>query len=227
MGKSWMSPMRKLPTKGSDRQEGSAAGLGQKRPGVNNASSTKKKKQSFIDNDSANDLSTGWSGVLSLNSDSDEDNDSNQKGRLTTNLTEKSRTELVKIVKEQRKQIKYLQIKLATAKTAQKQTKKQVQIEQDWTGEETNSANGITTFCKMFLFPRYKFLKEGWHEYDPNRSDSLLSLVKRKVAIPERANSKHLWERVVVPTIQLKNINMKSNLNNEIKKAYMSEYRNW
>ena len=138
---------------------------------------------------------------MSSDSDSDEDGDLNQKGRLTTNLTEKSRTELVKIVKEQRKQIKYLQKKLATAKTAQKQTKKQVQIEQDWMGEETNYANSITKFCKTFLFPRYKFLKEGWHEYDPNRSDSLLSLVKQKVAIPERADNKGLWKRVVIPTI--------------------------
>jgi hypothetical protein len=94
-------------------------------------------------------------------------------------------------------------------------------------GEETNYANSITKFCKMFLFPRYKFLKEWWHIYDPNRSDSLLSLVKRKVAIPERADYKRLWERVVVLTIQLKYINMKWNLNNQIKKAYMSEYRNW
>ncbi len=227
MGKSWTSPRRKLPTKGSDRQEGSAAGLGQKRPGVNNTSSTKKKKQSFINTDSTNDLSTGWSGGSSSDLDNDEDNNPNHKGRLTTNLIEKSRTELVEIIKEQRKQIKYLQKKLAMAKTAQKQTKKQVQIQQDWTGEETNYANSITKFCKTFLFPRYKFLKDGWHEYDPNRNDSLLSLVKQKVAIPERADYKGLWERVVILTIWLKYINMKCNPNNEIKKAYMSEYRNW
>ena len=107
----------------------------------------------------------------------------------------------MKILKEQRKQIKYPQKKLAMAKTVQKQTKKQVHIEQDWTGEETNYANSITKFCKTFLFPRYKFLKDGWHEYDPNRNDSLLSLVKQKVAIPERADYDHLWERVVVLTI--------------------------
>jgi hypothetical protein len=47
------------------------------------------------------------------------------------------------------------------------------------------------------------------------------------VAIPERADYEGLWERVVVPTIQLKYINMKCNLNNEIKEAYMSEYKNW
>ncbi len=84
----------------------------------------------------------------------------------------------MKIIKEQRKQNKYPQKKLAMAKTVQKQTKKQVQIEQDWMGEETNYANSITKFYKTFLFPRYKFLKEGWHEHDPNRSDSLSSLVK-------------------------------------------------
>jgi hypothetical protein len=54
-------------------------------------------------------LSTGWSGGSSSNSDRDEDKDPNQKGRITNISTEKSKTELVKIVKEQRKQIKYLQ----------------------------------------------------------------------------------------------------------------------
>jgi hypothetical protein len=40
---------------------------------------------------------------------------------------------------------------------------------------------------------------------------------------PEGANYETLWERVVVPTIQLKYINMKCNLNNETKDAYRSE----
>ena len=71
-------------------------------------------------------------------------------------------------------------------KTAQKQTKKQVQIAEDWTGEEKNYADSITKFCKTFLFPRYKFLKEEWHEYDPNRSGSLSCLVKQMVTILER-----------------------------------------
>jgi hypothetical protein len=190
-----------LPTKGIDRQEGSAAGLGQKRRGVKNASSSKKKKQRLIDDNSTNDLSTSWLGGSSLDLDSDEDNDISQNRRITTNLSEKSRTELVKIIQEQRKQIKYLQNKLAKAKTVQRQTKKQVQMEEHWTGEETKYSNSITKFCKTFLFPKYKFLKEGWHEYNPNRSDSLSSLVKQKVAIPERADYKGLWERVVIPTI--------------------------
>ncbi len=108
----------------------------------------------MIDNNSTNDLSTGQLRGLSLDSDCDEDNDISQKGMISTNLTEKSRTELVKIVKEQRTQIKYLQNGLAKAKTVQRQTKKQVQMEQNWTGEKTNYADSITKFCKTFLFPR-------------------------------------------------------------------------
>ncbi len=67
---------------------------------MSNASSAKKKKQSLVDDNSANDSSIGHSGGSSLDLDSDEDDNPNQKGRITTNLTEKSRTELVKIVKE-------------------------------------------------------------------------------------------------------------------------------
>jgi hypothetical protein len=47
------------------------------------------------------------------------------------------------------------------------------------------------------------------------------------VVIPEKADYKGLWERVVVLAIILKYINMKCNLSNDIKKAFMSEYRNW
>ncbi len=97
-----------------------------------------------------------------------------------------------------------------------------MKIFQNWTGEETNYTDSITQFCKTFLFPRYKFLKKGWNEYDENRT-SLSTLVKQYVATPKGANFENLWERVVVSTICLKYINIKCNLNNEIKDAYKSE----
>ncbi len=135
---------------------------------------------------------------------------------------EKSKTDLVNIVLKQKKQIIDLQEKLDKSKIIQNQSKKQVKIFQNWTGEETNYADSVTQFCKTFLFPRYKFLKDGWHEYNQNKS-SLSSLVKQNLAMPEGANYETLWERVVVPTIRLKYIKMKCNLNNEIKDAYRSE----
>jgi hypothetical protein len=156
--------------------------------------------------------------------DDDDDNSGKQRSSttITTKLMEQTKTDLVKIVLKQRTQIIGLQERLEKVKMIRNQSKKQVKIFQNWTGEETNYADIITQFCKTFLFPRYKFLKEGWNEYDQNRS-SLSLLVKQNVAMPEGANYETLWERVVVPTIRLKYINIKCNLNNEIKDAYKSE----
>jgi hypothetical protein len=154
----------------------------------------------------------------------DEDKDSEKQGgsTITTKLMEKSKTDLVNIVLKQKQQIIDLQEKLDKSKMIRNQSKKQVKIFQNWTGEETNFADSVTQFYKTFLFPRYKFLKDGWCEYDQNKS-SLLLLVKQNLAMPEGANYKTLWERVVIPTIRLKYINIKCNLNNEIKDAYRSE----
>ena len=50
-------------------------------------------------------------------------------------------------------------------------------------------------------------------------------MMKRNVTTPEGAYYKSIWERVVVPTIRLKYINI-SNLNNEIKDEFKSECQN-
>jgi hypothetical protein len=116
-------------------------------------------------------------------SESELDNNDNNAGKqqssttITTKFLEKTKTELVNIVLKQRTQIIGLQDRLEKVKIIQNQSKKQVKIFQNWTGEETNYADSITQFCKTFIFPRYKFLKEGWNEYYENRT-SLSSLVK-------------------------------------------------
>jgi hypothetical protein len=61
----------------------------------------------------------------------------------------------------------------------------------------------VSTFFKEWLFPRYKFSKDGCMEYDDG-PDSLSSFVRGKVKIPERADYKDQWEKVVCPTIQTK-----------------------
>jgi hypothetical protein len=96
---------------------------------------------------------------------------------MTAKLMEKTKTELVNIVLKQRTQIIDLQERPEKEKIIWNQSKKQVMIFQNWTGEETNYADSIPQFCKTFLFPRYKFLKKGWDEYNESRS-SLSSLVK-------------------------------------------------
>jgi hypothetical protein len=47
-----------------------------------------------------------------------------------------------------------------------------------WSGEEINFVDSINTFVRVFLFPipRYKFLREGWQDYQPDKKNSLSSL---------------------------------------------------
>jgi hypothetical protein len=52
-------------------------------------------------------------------------------------------------------------------------------------GKEANFVNSVLNCVKEYLFPHYKFLKDGWMEYD-NGQESLSTFVQGKVKIPER-----------------------------------------
>ncbi len=67
---------------------------------------------------------------------------------------------------------------------------------------------------KEWLFPCYKFLKDGWMKYDYGPK-ILLSFVWRKVKIAEGADYRDQWERLICPTIQLKYITIRCYLNNK------------
>ena len=155
----------------------------------------------------------------------DEDNEGmivRSSTTMTASLMEKTKSDLVQIILTQRTQITGLKERLDKEIRGRNQSKKQVKINQNWTGEETNYADSVTQFCKGVLFPKYKFLKKGWNEYNNSRS-SLSSLVKRHVTTPEGSNYESIWERVAAPTIRLKYINIKCSLNKEIQDAYKSE----
>jgi hypothetical protein len=93
-----------------------------------------------------------------------------------------------------------------------------------WTGEETNFAETVNHFCRNFHLSRFKFLKDGWNEILPDKKNSLYLLCMRRLMIPEGADERDIWERVVVPSIgrKYKYQHMKCNLNKDIKSIYMS-----
>jgi hypothetical protein len=98
------------------------------------------------------------------------------------------------------------------------QTKRQIRIDYDWDGEEANLSEKVSEWVKEYLFPRYKFPKEGWMEYS-DKNESLSLFVKRKMKM-EHDEYVGLWERVICPTIQMKYVTIRCNLNNEVRKAY-------
>ncbi len=151
---------------------------------------------------------------MEASDDDDEyDRDYEDKGRLHDALLRKIRMLCQKCVQYKRI-IKRLKMDLRLLKSHARQTKHQIRIDYNWDGKETNFVE-VSKFVKEYLFPRYKFLKDGWMEYDDG-PESLSRFVQGKVKIPEGAEYKDQWERVICPTIQAKYVTIRCNLNNEI-----------
>ncbi len=51
-----------------------------------------------------------------------------------------------------------------------------------WTGNKAILVDKVTTFSRDYMFPCYKFLKEGWQDYNPTNKKSLSYFVGRKMA---------------------------------------------
>jgi hypothetical protein len=116
---------------------------------------------------------------------------------------------------ENERLIKRLKMELKLSKSTVRQTKHQIRIDYDWDGKEANFAESVLSFVKEYVFPHFKFLKDVWMNYDEGR-DSVSTFVQGKVQIPEGAEYKDQWERVICPTIQAKYVPIRCNLNNEI-----------
>ncbi len=86
---------------------------------------------------------------------------------------------------------KRLKMELRLSKSHAKQTKCQIRD-----GKEANFADSVLSFVKEYLFPRFKFLKDGWMEYDEGQ-ESFSTFVQGKVQISEGV------ERVCVSGLRL------------------------
>jgi hypothetical protein len=75
-------------------------------------------------------------------------------------------------------------MELRLSKSTARQTKCHIRINYDWDGEEANFADSVLSFVNEFLFPPFKFLKDGWMDYDKGQ-DSFPTFVEGKVQIPE------------------------------------------
>jgi hypothetical protein len=133
-----------------------------------------------------------------------------------------TRVDLLRMLREKEQTIRKLQMELDRIKNKAKPSKKSLREIMKWSGEEINFSDSVNTFVGAFLFPRYKFLKDGWQNYRPDKNDSLSLMCLRKLSLPEGSEADDVWERVIVPTIQMKYINLKGNMNNDLKRIYLS-----
>jgi hypothetical protein len=97
--------------------------------------------------------------------------------------------------------------------------------------EVKNLANKINHFTRDVMFPRYKFLKEGWQDYEPSNEKSLSYFVGQKMAdtyqnmriLTSGREFENQLERVYVPVIKKKYQNMRNNVGNNIRETYFHE----
>jgi hypothetical protein len=130
--------------------------------------------------------------------------------------------ELLDMLRDHERTIKKLQAEVHSLRNKSRPNKKDVRESMRWSGEEINFADSVNTFVREFLFPRYKFLRGGWQKYNQDKSNSLSSMCLRRLSLPEGSDREDIWERVIVPSIQMKYINIKGNMNNDLKKIYIS-----
>ena len=135
-----------------------------------------------------------------------------------------TRDELVEMLREKERTIKKLQAEVHSLRNKSRPNKKDIRERMKWSGEEINFADSVNTFVREFLFPRYKFLRGGWQNYEPDKRNSLSSMCLRRLSLPEGSETEDIWERVIVPTIQMKYVNIKGNMNNDLKKIYISMF---
>jgi hypothetical protein len=57
--------------------------------------------------------------------------------------------------------IKRLKTELRLSKHHVRQTNHQTRINYDWDGKEANFADSVSSFVREYLFPHFKFLKDG------------------------------------------------------------------
>jgi hypothetical protein len=91
---------------------------------------------------------------------------------------------------ENERLIKRLTMELRLSKSTARQTKRQIRNDYNWDGDEANFADSVSSFAKEYLFPRFKFLKDGWGDCDKGQ-DSFSTFIQGKVQIPEGADYKN------------------------------------
>ena len=145
--------------------------------------------------------------------DDDDEVDPMIRGDATVN------TWMIARCKELERENKRLEMEIRIMKSNDRKTKRQLRIDYDWNGEEANLSDKVSNWVKTYLFARYKFLKEGWMDYSTDK-DSLPSFVQRKMNMTDVDDFETMWERVICPTMRMKYVTIRCNLNNEIRKAY-------
>ena len=84
----------------------------------------------------------------------------------------------------------------------------------------------ISQFCKNKLFPHQKFLHRSWKIYSERDKTSLSYKCKEEIDVPVHEDGEFYWTNKIVPMINKKYCEIRSNINAGIKLEYFGEFSN-
>ena len=90
-------------------------------------------------------------------------------------------------------------------------------------GDVTNMVN-LNSWLRMKLFRVYKFLPSTWSTYSPDKPLFMCTKVLTKVRLPPGVLQESYWETRLVPLINKKYVEMRSNINSACRLAYQGEF---
>jgi hypothetical protein len=116
-------------------------------------------------------------------------------------------------------------------KKYRRSSKEDIRNYNEWSFDKANLANKINNFSRDVMFLHYKFLKEGWQDYEPSNKKSLSYFLGQKMAdtyqnmriLTSGREFEDQWERVYVPVIEKKYQNTRNNVGNDIRETYFRE----
>ncbi len=119
-----------------------------------------------------------------------------------------------------RLQQKQLQGDLAKGRNAMKKSK--------FSKFEHCNIEVVLIFCKKRMFPIYKFLEQSMLIYSLSHKQSLCVKLSKEITRPKELDTafdhEFYWSNNIVPMINKKYIELRSNFNMEVKRVYLGKF---
>ena len=93
----------------------------------------------------------------------------------------------------------------------------------NWEHTDYMNDDNIIKFCQLTVYPHYKILPMGWDRYSGNHPKTLCYKVINVIRVPNGIKKEWYWFNRVVPIMNKKFIDMRSNTRGACRKQYTSE----
>ena len=81
----------------------------------------------------------------------------------------------------------------------------------DWSPIDVDNECTINDYCRKMVYPFYKYLPKGWQIYNEAIKNNLSTRVMKRIYVPPALTRKYYWGEKVMPLMNKKFIDMRSN----------------